>query len=196
LSCKKFDVAGLIILRMDNDAVVKSLQGALRGHQNFVRIHGNKGLMENCRHGDKNMLRIRREDFDKEEGEPVERVYSPDFPEHHEEAARTGHGGGDFFTNYHFAEAIRKNEQPWLNVHRALDMTICGILAYKSALNDSATMNVPDFRDESVRKEYENDDWTPDPDRKRPGQPCSSVLGEIDPPAEAKDFAGKIWAER
>ena len=195
MACKRFDMAGLIILRMDNDAVVKSLHGALRGHQNFVRIHGNKGLMENARFGDKNMLRVRREIFDKEPGEPVERIYAPDFPEHHEEASRTGHGGGDFFTNYHFAEAIRKNEQPWLNVYRALDMTLCGILAYKSALNDSAPIEIPDFRDESVRKKYENDDWSPDPERKRPGQPPSSVLGEIEPPPEAKEFAEKIWAE-
>lgn len=195
MSCKRSDMAGLIMLRMDNGAVVKSLHGALRGHQNFVRIHGNKGLMENCRHSDKNMLRIRREPFEKETGEPVERIYASDFPEHHEEAAKTGHGGGDFFTNFHFAEAIRKNEQPWLNVYRALDMTLCGILAYKSALNDSAPLDIPDFRDESVRKEYENDDWTPDPEKKHQGQPCSSILGEITPPQEAKSFAEKIWSE-
>jgi len=195
MACKKFDTAGMSILRMDNDAIVKSLHGGLRGHQNFVRIHGNKGLMENCRHADKNMLRIRREPCDKELGEPVERIYSPDFPEHHAEAAVTGHGGGDFFTNYHFADAIRKNKQPWLNVYRALDMTLCGILAYKSALNDSVTIEIPDFRDENVRKIYENDDWTPDPEKKHPGQPYSSILGDIKPPPEAKEYAKKIWAE-
>lgn len=195
MACKKFDMCGLIMLRMDNDAVVKSLHGALRGHQNCTRIHGNKGLMENCRYGDKNMLRVRREPFDKESGEPVERVYLPDFPEHHAEASKTGHGGGDFFTNYHFAEAIRSNTQPWLNVYRALDMTLPGILAYKSALNDSMTIDIPDFRDEAVRKQYENDDWTPDPARKHPGQPESSIRGVITPPPEAVEYARKVWAE-
>lgn len=195
MACKKFDMYGLIIMRMDNDAVVKSLHGALRGHQNYTRIHGNKGLMENCRCGDKNMLRIRREPFEKNPGEPVEKVYTPDFPEFHEEASKTGHGGGDFFTNYHFAEAIRRNEQPWLNVYRAIDMTICGIQAYKSVLNDSAPFEIPDFRDEEIRKQYENDNWTPDPERKRPGQPFPSILGEIEPSKEAKAYAKKVWQE-
>jgi predicted dehydrogenase len=195
MACKKFDMCGLLILRMDNDAVVKSLHGALRGHQNFVRIHGSKGLMENSRHGDKNMLRVRREPFDKEPGEPVEKVYLPDFPEFHEQAVRAGHGGGDFFTNYHFGEAIRRNEQPWLNVYRAIDMTICGLQGYKSVLNDSAPMEIPDFRDETVRKQYENDNWSPDPERKAPAQPLSSVRGEIKATEEAKEYAKKVWAE-
>ena len=29
------------------------------------------------------------------------------------EAEKAGHGGGDFFTDYHFAQAIRKNKQPY-----------------------------------------------------------------------------------
>ncbi len=195
MACKKFDMCGLIIMRMDNDAVVKSLHGTLRGHQNYTRIHGNKGLMENCRFGDKNMLRVRREPFDKNPGEPVEKVYLPDFPEFHEQATKTGHGGGDFFTNYHFAEAIRRNEQPWLNVYRAIDMTICGIQAYKSVLNDSMPMEIPDFRDEEVRKLHENDNWTPDPEHKGPGQPASSIRGNIQVPDKAREYAKKMWAE-
>ena len=195
MTCRCSDTCGLIILRMDNDAVVKSLHGNLRGHQNFVRIHGNKGLMENCRHGNNNMLRIRREQFEKDLGEPVEKIYLPDFPEHHAEALRTGHGGGDFFTNYHFAEAIRSGKQPWLNVYRALDMTIAGILAYKSALNNSEPLEIPDFRDESVRKKYENDDWTPDPEKRHPGQPQSSILGKIEHSEQTMAYCKKMWQE-
>lgn len=196
MTCRKFDMYGLIILRMDNDAVVKSLHGGLRGHQNYTRIHGNKGLMENCRHGDKYMVRIKREQFEKNQGEPTEKIYLPDFPEFHEEAIKTGHGGGDFFTNYHFGEAIRRNEQPWLNVYRAIDMTICGIQAYKSVLNDSAPMSIPDFRDEEVRKQHENDHWTPDPVRKGPGQPPVGLISnEIKIPKETMDYCKKVWAE-
>ena len=191
MACKKFDMCGLIIMRMDNDAVVKSLHGALRGHRSCTRIHGNKGMMESCSHG----LRVRREPFDKEAGEPVEKIYQPDFPEFHEQATKAGHGGGDFFTNYHFAEAIRRNEQPWMNVYRAIDMSICGIQAYKSVLNDSMPMEIPDFRDEEVRKLHENDNWTPDPEHKGPGQPASSIRGEIQVPEKAKKYAKKMWAE-
>jgi len=192
---RRGDTAAVIICRMDNGAVMKSLHGGLRGHGNYVRIHGNRGLMENCRVGNRNMVRLRREPFDKKEGEPVETVYLPDFPVHHEEATRAGHGGGDFFTNYGFAEAIRTGEQPYLDVYRAIDMSIVGILAYKSALADSAPIDVPDFRKESERQRHENDDWSPDPERRGAGQPLPSVLGDIQPSEEAIKFAREVWKE-
>ncbi|MFA6714776.1 MAG: hypothetical protein WCS27_05330, partial [Victivallaceae bacterium] len=196
MTCRKTDMCGLLILRMDNEAVVKSLKGSLRGHQNYTRIHGNKGLMENCRYGDKNMLRVRREPFDKNPGEPVEKVYLPEFPEFHQEAIKAGHGGGDFFTNFHFAKAIRQNKQPYLNIYRALDMSICGIQAYKSVLNDSMTMEIPDFSDEAVRKKYEDDDWSPDPARQKPGQPLPGVRSaNIKISDEAMAFCKKVWME-
>lgn len=62
------DTAAVLMCRMDNQAVVKSLHGGLRGHGNYVRIHGNRGLMENCRHGDQNRLRVWREPWEKREG--------------------------------------------------------------------------------------------------------------------------------
>ena len=151
-----------------------------------VRIHGNKGVMENTRHGDKQRLRVWREPWEKRKGEPVETVYKPDFPNHHQEATRAGHGGGDFFTSHHFAEAIRTGEPPYLDVYRGIDMSIAGIQAWRSVLADSAPMDVPDFRVESVRKKHAKDDWSPDPEQKKQGQPSSSLLGELEPSADAK----------
>ncbi len=179
MTMKRSDTAGVIVCRMDNGAVVKSLHGGLRGHQNYVRIHGNLGLMENLRSGDKNMLRVRREPFDKRDGEAVETIYLPDFPHHHARAVASGHSGGDFFTSYHFAQAIRSGEQPYLNVYRAVDMSIVGILAYRSALADSAPMAVPDFRREQDRKACETDDWSPDPTRRKDGQPLPSLAPQL-----------------
>ena len=190
------DTAACIILRMDNDAVVKSLHGALRGHQTYTRIHGNKGLMENCRHGDKSMLRVRREPFDKEEGEPVEKVYAPEFPQYHKQAMEAGHGGGDFFTTFHFAEAIRTGTQPYLDVYRAVTMSICGIQAYRSALDNGATVEVPDLREPGNQKKYECDNWSPDPSRRGEGQPWPSIRGDLQPSAEALALAKEVWAEQ
>ena len=181
---------------MNNDAVMKSLHGTLRGHGNYVRIHGNKGVMENCRHGDKSRLRIWREPWEKDEDELVETVYKPEFPTYHNQAAKTGHGGGDFFTSYHFAQAIRTEIQPYLDVYRGIDMSIVGILAWRSALDDSAPIEVPDFRDELVRKQYENDVWSPDPMSKGNSQPPCSILGDIEPSVAAKDLAKKVWAKQ
>ena len=190
------DTAAPMLIRMDNGAVMKSLHGGLRGHGIHVRIHGNKGLMETCRHGDRQQLRVWREPWEKGKGEPAEMVYKPDFPQHHAEATRTGHGGGDFFTNYHFAEAIRTGTQPYLDVYRAIDMTLCGIQGWRSALADGDSMEIPDFRKESVRRKYAKDDWSPDPERAEKGQPESSILGRIKPSRKAVQFSRKVWKSK
>ena len=187
------DTAGILMLRMDNGAMVKAMLGGLRGHQVFVRIHGNRGMMENMRVGDTSHLRLQLEPYGKEECPIDQKVYRPEWPEYGEMAEATGHGGGDFWTSFHFANAIRSGEQPYLNVYRAIDMSIAGVLAYKSALQKGVPIEVPDFRDETVRKQYENDDWSPDPERRRPGQPWPSILGEIKPSAQALAFAKEVW---
>jgi hypothetical protein len=140
------------------------------------------------------MLRIRREPWEKPEGVPVEELYLPDFPEFNEEALKAGHGGGDFFMNYHFAQAIRSGKQPYLDVYRGVTMSAVGVLAYKSALADSAPFDVPDFRDPVARQAVANDHWSPNPADKAPGQPASSILGEIQPSEEALAYAREIWA--
>ena len=195
-SMKLSDTSCVIICRMDNDAVMKAIHGALRGHGHYVRIHGNKGLMENCRHGDQHRLRVWREQWEKKKGEPEEIVYKPDFPVHHDRASQAGHSGGDFFTAYHFAHAIRTGEPPELDVYTGIDMSIAGIQAWRSALDDSAPIEIPDFRKESVRKKYAKDDWSPDPARKRKGQPTSSILGRIRPSTEARALAKEVWSSR
>jgi hypothetical protein len=180
---------------MDNGAMVKLLKGSLRGGGVWVRIHGNRGAMENLRHGDRQMVRVRRESFDKAEDEPGEKIYKPKFPAEHAKAMEAGHGGGDYFTSYYFAEAIRKNEQPYLNVYRGVSMSIVGISAYRSALQDGNTVNVPDFRKREEREKYAGDDWNPDPTRRKEGYPWPSILGDVKPPQEGLAFARKIWQE-
>jgi predicted dehydrogenase len=192
---RRNDTASCIIVRMDNGAVVKLLQYGLRGEGSWVRIHGNKGLMENLRFGNQNMLRVRKEPYDKGEYEPEEKIYLPEFPEHAERANRSGHGGGDFFMNYHFSNAIRTGKQPYFDVYRGVAMSIVGILAYRSALNDSNALEVPDMRKKSERKKYASDDWNPDPSRHKKGYPFPSILGDIKPPKEGLRFARKIWKE-
>jgi predicted dehydrogenase len=189
------DMAAMIALRMDNGAVVKSLHGSLRGHGNWVRIHGNKGMMENMRWGNQQMLRVRREPFEKPDGSPVEEVYLPDFPEFQEEALKAGHGGGDFFMNYHFAQAIRTGKTPYLDVYRGVTMSAIGALAYKSALADSAPFDVPDFRDPLARQAYAGDHWSPNPADAGPGQPLPSILGNIEPSPAGYAYAREVWAE-
>lgn len=189
------DIGGVIMCKMDNGAVAKILQGALRGHGNYTRIHCNNGLMENARHGDLARLRVLKEPWEKRKREPREIVYSPDFPEHHQLAMKAGHGGGDFFTLYHFAEAIRTGEQPWLNIYRGLDMSIVGILGWRSALDDGKPYAMPDMRVEADRKKYENDHYTPNPEASKKYRLPSSMLGKIKLSDRGLKTARKHWNE-
>lgn len=195
-TARRSDTASMIALNMDNGAVVKLLQYDLRGEGSWTRIHGNRGLMENLRHGGQHMLRVHKESFEKDDDEPVERIYDPDFPVHHDEASRAGHGGGDFFMTYHFAEAIRSGKQPYFDVLRGVAMSMVGILAYRSALAGAAPLSVPDLRVESERRLCENDDWSPDPAVRRAGQPAPSMLGAVEPTEEALSYAREVWSDK
>jgi predicted dehydrogenase len=193
LTARRNDAASMIALRMDNGAVVKLLQVGLRGENIWVRLHGSRGQMENLRHGNTSMVRLRREQFHEKLTDPVEQIYLPNLPEQCKGAMAAGHGGGDFFMNYHFAQAIRTGEQPYLDVYRGVAMSIVGILAYRSALQDSNTLEVPDFRKASVRRKYADDHWSPDPAKRRPGQPWPSIFGDMKPTRQALEYARRNW---
>ena len=74
-------------------------------------------------------------------------------------------------------------------------MSSVGILAWKSALEDGNTFEVPDFKNEAVRKKYENDNWSSFPNFAGPGQPSASILGDMEIPEEDLEYAKKIWKE-
>ena len=195
---RRGDPGSVILVRMSNGATVIVNGLLLRGHGNFYRLHGSRGLMENLRHGDSNMLRIVHEAWDRKPGDEAEKIYRPDFPitaGMRRLAHAAGHGGGDFFTNYHFAEAIRSGRQPWLNVHRGIDMSIVGILAWRSALENGAPVAVPDFRKESVCKQFEDDHWSPYPEDAGPGQPPPALNGVPKLTKSQLATARKVWDE-
>jgi hypothetical protein len=141
-------------------------------------------------------VRIWHEEWDCPEGVATDRTYLPDWPEHAELAGNAGHGGGDFWTNLAFAEAIRSGEQPFLDVYRGVSMSSVGILAWRSALADGAPFDVPDFRDETARKTFENDHWSPFPSHTGPGQAPPSILGTPEPTPEAIEFAEEVWSKQ
>ena len=198
-TARRGDLASMIAVRMDNGAMVKLLQGQLRGEGSWVRIHGTKGLMENLRqgpHGNQQQLRLKKQAFDVEDGQALEKEYLPDFPAFAEEAQKAGHGGGDFFTNFHFARAIRGEEEPFWNVYRGVACSIVGILAYRSALAGSNPVEVPDFRKKETRDAYREDHWNPDPARRSAADPWPSVLGDVQPSGDGLAFAREVWAAR
>ncbi|MHB1457910.1 MAG: Gfo/Idh/MocA family protein [Armatimonadota bacterium] len=189
------DIGSVIICRMDNGSVARLMGLMMRGHSIWYRFHGTRGLMENLRTGNPSMLRVVHEEWDRRNDDVTEKIYIPDFPVNSQLAIQAGHGGGDFYTNYYFAEAIRKNEQPYLNVYRGLDMSLIAIQAWRSCLDNGAPYEIPDMRNDAMKTKYEKDDWSPFPEDKKPGQPPSSIKGDKKPSKEAVEYARSIWDE-
>ena len=196
LTARRGDPVSVILCRMDNGAVFRIFGIYAAGHSNWYRFHGTRGAMEIGRgpgyFGPGN-VRVWHEPWDVKHGEVVERTCYPDWPEHRELAVRAGHGGGDFWTNFHFANAIRSGQPPFLDVYRGVAMSSVGILAWKSALEDGRPFRVPDFKKESDRKSYANDHWSPFPADAGPGQPPPSIRGFVKPNPQGVARARKIW---
>jgi hypothetical protein len=70
--------AALLVARLDNGAVFKSLHGFLQASQQaWVRIHGDRGLIENLRHGDTRTLRVLWDAAGDKDGRREEEVLLP-----------------------------------------------------------------------------------------------------------------------
>ncbi len=63
-----------------------------------------------------------------------------------EEAARAGHGGGDYFEMLDFVRAIRGEAPSPLGIHEAMDITLPGLISQQSIQQDGAWLPVPDSR--------------------------------------------------
>ena len=195
-SVRHGDPASVILIRMDNGAVFRLFGGGLAGHSIWYRVHGTTGSMESTRgpgYWGPGSVRVVHDEWDRRPDQVTERVYHPEFPEFAEEAKRSGHGGGDFWTNFHFSRAIRAGKQPYLNVYRGVAMSAVGILAWKSALLKGQPFEMPNFKSKSARKAHKDDHWSPFPGDAGPGQPPASILSgtKTDPKVVAR--AKKAW---
>lgn len=62
-----------------------------------------------------------------------------------EEAAQTGHGGGDYFVLSDFVEMVRKDEEPWINVYDSATWSVVTPLSQESIRNGNKSVKFPDF---------------------------------------------------
>jgi hypothetical protein len=57
-----------------------------------------------------------------------------------------GHGGSHGQLSSEFVDAILRDRKPWIDVAQALNMTVSGIVAHYSALNDGELLKIPQYK--------------------------------------------------
>lgn len=140
------------LINMDNGAVVRNLMGDTTNDTRTQRLWGTRGAAEI---NDGGILRLR---LGGGGGSPRYEVL-PHADAMGELAVKTGHGGGDFWVLYYFARQILTGVKAPFDIYNACDVTIPGILAYRSSLEGGQPYAVPDFRHKAEREKYRNDHW-------------------------------------
>lgn len=153
---------GLIIVTLENGAVLKSLHGIGPSKSSvWYSVYGSLGTAESGRECPENSGYIYKihTNLDLYEGENVERriAYCPT-GKMQERANAAGHGGSDFYTMWNFiSKILGEKDADTIDVYEAMDMFLPGLLAYRSVLNSGIPMDIPDFRRADAREKYRND---------------------------------------
>ena len=151
------------LIRMDNGAVFRIYAG-VAGHSCAYSFHGTHGAMESTHgHGyfGPETVRVWHEPWQVGEGQCEDKIYLPNWPSHAKEAEETGHGGGDFFVEYTFANAIRSGVHPYLDAYRGITMSNVGIIAWRSAHQNGKFLPIPDLNNPTVQEEMLKDNLCP-----------------------------------
>jgi len=82
----------------------------------------------------------------------------PEWPEFGELAESMGHGGGDFWVLYYFARHVLFDEPAFWDVYRSAEVTLPGIFAYRSAVQNGVAFDIPNFRAKADRDAFRSDD--------------------------------------
>ncbi|OHE58801.1 MAG: hypothetical protein A2Y36_00830 [Treponema sp. GWA1_62_8] len=158
--------SGMIVMQMDNKAVVKSLHGYLKREPSSIwyALYGTKGMVETDR-WDGGIERLHLY----EEGSASSDVASSYKPKPAVDSAlareTAGHGGSDFYPVHFFLKKIlgEAGGEESIDVYQALDMSVPGILAYKSILDGNKPYDMPDFRNAADRDAWRDDTFCTNP---------------------------------
>ena len=190
--------SGIEMVTLDNGATVKSIHGPLKREPAHVdyEVFGTRGYLGNT---PDDQVRVYRESERTCEG--TNETYMPQpfvSPDLRKSSGIEGHGGSDFYATHFFIEKILgRPDGDWaIDVYKAVDMGMCGILAFHSILGGNIPVKVPDLRNKSERDAYRNDNACTDPAVAGDQLiPCSSYPERFIDKAEAAALRDR-WLER
>lgn len=150
------DDCAIMLCRTAKGGVVKIRNDMLSPRpptHNYVALQGTEGAYEALRHDhDSHRVCLREPGVhpDQRRWRPLaefEAEYLPEIWRHPPQAvAQAGHEGSDYFTARAFIEAVLEDREPPIDVYRALDFTVPGLMSEVSILQGGAPVAVPDFR--------------------------------------------------
>ena len=153
-----------IVTQNDDGSIFRlTACGTFGGHHNAYRVCGTKGSIENLRDLSQRVL-LHYNAWQLPEGAEEVSIYLPDWNDKDEELIKSsGHGGGDYITARMFLECIEEGRQPEhpFDIYSAVTMSSVAILAHRSVMEGNVPFDIPDFRTEEARAQYENDRLTP-----------------------------------
>lgn len=185
----------LIIITLENGAVIKSLHGVGSSKNSvWYSVYGSLGAVESKREAAEGEHTV-YSNLDQFEGENADhrQAYSPT-DEFGKQAEAMGHGGSDFYTMWNFISKISgQKDAEIIDVYEALDMFLPGLLAYRSVLAGGISMSVPDFRNPTQREPYRNDFACTDPKAANNQLQPSYSKGNPEVPAQIYEQARKTY---
>lgn len=194
------DALGAVeMVTLENGAVVKSVHGDTSRNSIWYTIYGSMGRAESAREdalqGDISRIYANFGDNEQNIDTPVQTYEPKDALS--EVSLAYGHGGSDYYVMWNFVEKILGNpDAETIDIYEALDMSIPGLLAYRSILQGGIPMDVPNFRLKAPRELYRYDNACTD--SKVAGDqlwPCYSKGNPI-LPQSVYDRLRQLWEEK
>ena len=175
---------GIEMITLENGGILKSIHGDLYKNSIWYSLYGSKGRMETAREDaekdDICTLYVNADEYSGEYAQRPVQCYRPEtrFPELDKVF---NHNGSDFYSMYNFAQKILGDPAAdIIDVYEALDMFLPGLFAYRSALEGSIPMAIPDLRDPSIREQYRHDTACTDPSVAGDQLLPPSILGTLE----------------
>ena len=142
------------LFRTLKGAVIKILRSQVAHrypHMVWYSLYGTKGYVENSRadrHGGAGLLYIEKpgDETAGERDKAAETIACPVVdPNAPEDAAAGGHGTSEYYMIREFIDALDNDVRPPIDVMRAMDFTVPGLIAHESAMTDGGWRDVPLF---------------------------------------------------
>jgi len=136
------------LFKTEKGAVVKILrsQTAARPHMVWYSLYGTKGHLENGRFDKLRLEGLRYIQGEVGHKDPALLVECPNSdPGLPKEAGQGGHGTSEYFMIRDFLDAVEHRRRPPIDVIKATEWTIPGLVAHQSAMQGGKWLEVPRF---------------------------------------------------